>query len=120
MLVERANHFNKGHNQRLFLATLSNLYEGLVMDRQALESAVYFRQQLETFVVKQKVDTWITFTTVKYFHDYLLNETKENRKQIEDYLDAAEVIGIDFFADYYRSRLLALKPNKSTTKEKVD
>ena len=118
MLVERAEHFNKGYNQRLFLATLSNLYEGLVMDRQELEEATYFREQLEKFVVRQHGEIWIIFTIIKLFHDCLLKDTKENRKRIEDYLNAAEVIGVDFLVNYYRNRLLTLNPSKKTAKDK--
>lgn len=108
MVIERAPHFNKGGIQRLFLATLLNIYELTVLGRQNVQQAVFFKKDLERFIVKKEPTILIAFTIVTYFHDYLLERTSKNRKKIENYLDAAEVIGVKFMSDYYRSYLVTL------------
>ena len=109
MITDRAHHFNKGNNQRLFLATLLNSYETTVLDRQNMENAALFREDLEKFIVKKEPTMLIIFTIVTYFHDYLLEKTSKNRQKIEEYLTAAEVVGAKDMADYYRNRLVALE-----------
>ena len=109
MITDRAHHFNKGNNQRLFLATLLNSYETTVLDRQYMENAALLREDLEKFIVKKEPTMLIIFTIVTYFHDYLLEKTSKNRQKIEEYLTAAEVVGAKDMADYYRNRLVALE-----------
>ncbi|MFZ2648364.1 MAG: helix-turn-helix domain-containing protein [Lactococcus chungangensis] len=109
MITDRAHHFNKGNNQRLFLATLLNSYETTVLDRQNMENAALFREDLEKFIVKKEPTMLIIFTIVTYFHDYLLEKTSKNRQKIEEYLTAAELVGAKDMADYYRNRLVALE-----------
>ena len=108
LVTDRACHFNKGNNQKLFLATLLNIYELTVLDRQNISNANVFRVSLQNFIVNKEPTILIVFTIVTYFHDYLLEKTSENRKKIENYLNATETIGVKYMADYYRSRLVDL------------
>ncbi len=64
MITDRAHHFNKGNNQRLFLATLLNSYETTVLDRQNMENAALFREDLEKFIVKKEPTMLIIFTII--------------------------------------------------------
>lgn len=54
MITDRAHHFNKGNNQGDYSSKyLLNSYETTVLDRQNMENAALFREDLEKFIVKK-------------------------------------------------------------------
>jgi Rgg/GadR/MutR family transcriptional activator len=101
LLIERTQHFYQGEIKRLFLATLSSLY-GLLLERQALREASYFRTFLEERVTQKEIEVFICFNIRRLAHDYLLDKNEKNLTQIEDYLNKIEVIGVTVLVEFYR------------------
>lgn len=113
LLIKRTQHFYQGEIKRLFLATLSSLY-GVLVERQAFREASYFRAFLQEKVTQKELEVFICFNIEKLAHDYLLDRTKKNLTQIEDYLNKIETIGVTVLVKFYREWLKKLESKPVT------
>ena len=114
LLIKRTQHFYQGEIKRLFLATLSSLY-GVLVERQAFREASYFRAFLQEKVTQKELEVFICFNIEKLARDYLLDRTKKNLTQIEDYLNKIETISVTVLVKFYREWLKKLESKPVTT-----
>ncbi|MDN5577272.1 MAG: hypothetical protein L0G13_05090, partial [Lactococcus lactis] len=97
-----------GNTSLRYLEFRKGAFDFQTSQQNHISNANVFRVSLQNFIVNKEPTILIVFTIVTYFHDYLLEKTSENRKKIENYLNATETIGVKYMADYYRSRLVDL------------
>lgn len=107
LMIERTQHFYQGEIKRIFLATLSSLY-GLLVERQELKEASYFRDFLEKKVTQKELEIFICFKVETLAHDYLLDRTNKTLIRIENYLNKIEGIGVTVLVEFYREWLQKL------------
>jgi Rgg/GadR/MutR family transcriptional activator len=107
LLIDRTKHFYSGGLKNLFLSTMMNLYEGVIL-YQELEYADFFRRKIKNIEFVGDLAATINFEILKYLHDYTRERTKENLIQAERYLDKVEVLGIKPVVAYYREQFRIL------------
>jgi hypothetical protein len=65
-------------------------------------------------VTQKELEVFICFNIEKLAHDYLLDRTKKNFTQIEDYLNKIETIGVTVLVKFYREWLKKLESKPVT------
>lgn len=116
ILIDRQTDFYGGAHQRLFMATLMNLYDG-VLEHQELDDAVFFRDKISQFNFGGDLIAIVNFQMLTDLHDYMVERTKENLIKAENYLDKVEALGVKAIVDYSRVRLRELKSPPPTIKK---